>query len=70
MESNKRRLILRTILAVLLIAAAIGIIGALTPKQGTMKPTSTITSSLGDTARCACGNRDATHADDNHHGAQ
>ncbi len=47
MESNKRRLILRTIVAVFLIAAAIGIIGALTPKQGAMQPTPTITSSLG-----------------------
>jgi len=47
MESHKRRLILRTIVAVFLIAAAIGIIGALTPQQGAMQPTPTITSSLG-----------------------
>lgn len=47
MERNKRRLMLRTILAVFLIAAAIGIIGALAPQQGAMQPTPTITSSLG-----------------------
>jgi len=47
MESNKRRLMLRTILAVFLITAAIGIIGALASQQGAMQPTPTITSSLG-----------------------
>ncbi len=76
MESNKRRLILRTILTVFLITAAIGIIGALASQQGAMGPTPTVTSSLGaipavrgsrdgDTARCARGTRDAARADGN-----
>jgi len=47
MESDKRRLILRTIVAVFFIVAALGIIGALTPRQGAMQPTPTVTSSLG-----------------------
>jgi len=46
MESNKRRLIIRAIVAVFLIAA-IGIIGALASRQGAMQPTPTVTSSLG-----------------------
>ena len=47
MEGHKQRLILRTIVAVSLFAAAIGIVGALTPQQGAMQPTPTVTSSLG-----------------------
>ncbi len=47
MESNQRRLIIRIIVAMFLITAAIGIIGALASQQGPMKPTPTITASLG-----------------------
>jgi len=47
MESHKRRLIIRATLAVFLITAAIGIIGALTSQQGAIQPTPTITASLG-----------------------
>jgi len=47
MESNKRRLIIRTIVAVSLITAAIGVIGALASQQKDMRPTPTVTSSLG-----------------------
>jgi len=47
MDRNKRRLILRTIVAVFLIAAALGLIGALASRQRAMQPTPTVTSSLG-----------------------
>ncbi len=46
MERNTRRLIIRTIVAVSLITATIGIIGALASQQGAMQPTPTITSSF------------------------
>ncbi len=47
MERDKRRLILRTIVAVFFIAAAIGTIDALASQQRALQPTPTITSSLG-----------------------